>query len=86
MAKNHGASVKDDRLYEKLRDQGESKEKAARVANAKAGGTNVSKKGGQSGSYEDWNKEDLQKRAADIGIEGRSKMSKDELVKALRNH
>jgi hypothetical protein len=86
MAKNHGASVKDDRLYEKLRDQGESKEKAARIANAKAGGTNVSKKGGRSGSYEDWNKDDLQKKAADIGIEGRSKMSKDELVKALRNH
>ena len=86
MAKNHGSSVKDDQLYEKLRDQGESKEKAARIANAKAGGTNVSKKGGQSGSYEDWNVEDLRDRAADLGIEGRSKMSKGELVDALRNH
>jgi hypothetical protein len=84
--KNHGSSVKDDKLYEKLRKEGESKEKAARIANAKAGGTNVSKKGGKSGSYEDWSKQDLEKRAREIGIEGRSKMSKGELVNALRNH
>ena len=35
---------------------------------------------------EDWSKDDLQKRAGEIGIEGRSKMSKGELVDALRNH
>jgi hypothetical protein len=46
----------------------------------------ASKKGGKSGSYDDWSKDDLQKRAAEIGIEGRSKMNKSELVKALRNH
>jgi Rho termination factor, N-terminal domain len=85
-AKNHGSSIKDDRLYEKLRDEGESKEKAARIANARAGGANVSRKGGESGSYEDWNVDDLRDRAAEIGIEGRSKMSKDELIEALRNH
>jgi hypothetical protein len=86
MAKNHGPSIKDDKLYETLRDEGESKEKAARIANAKAGGTDVSKKGGESGSYEGWNVDDLRDRAADLGIEGRSKMSKDELIDALRNH
>jgi hypothetical protein len=85
-SKSPGPSVKDDKTYEALRDEGASKEKAARIANAKAGGTNVSKKGGQSGSYEDWSVDDLQDRAAEIGIDGRSKMNKDELVDALRNH
>jgi len=84
--KDHGPSVKDDRLYEELREDGASKEKAARIANAKAGGDDVSRKGGESGSYEDWTKEDLEERAAEIGIEGRSDMSKDELVDALTNH
>jgi hypothetical protein len=86
VTKDHGPTIKDDELYEKLRDQGESKEKAARIANAKAGGENVSEKGGESGSYEDWSKEDLDGRAREIGIEGRSDMTKDELIEALRNH
>jgi len=86
MAKDHGPSVKDDELYEKLRKEGESKEKAARIANAKAGGENVSKKGGEADSYEERTKEELEERAAEIGIEGRSKMTKDELIDALRNH
>lgn len=86
MAKNHGASVKDDKTYEGLRKSGASKEKAARVANAKAGGGSPSEKGGKASSYEDQTKEQLQKRAADVGIQGRSKMDKRELINALRNH
>ncbi len=86
MAKDHGPSIKDDELYEKLREQGESKEKAARIANAKAGGEDVSGKGGRGESYEDRTVEGLRERAAEIGIEGRSEMDKGELIDALRNH
>lgn len=84
--KTPGPSVKDPETYEALRDDGASKEKAARIANAKAGGADVSSKGGESGSYEDWTKDDLSSRAAEIGIDGRSKMDKGELIDALRNH
>ena len=79
-----GPSVTDPDQYEALRREGESKEKAARIANTSRG--SASQKGGRSGSYDDWSKDDLVKRAREIGIEGRSKMSKGQLVRALRDH
>jgi hypothetical protein len=42
--------------------------------------------GGKSGSYDDWTKQDLIQRAGEIGIKGRSTMTRAELIKALRNH
>jgi hypothetical protein len=83
MAKNHGSSVKNDRQYERLREQGASKQKAARIANSDSSQTG--RRGGKSGKYEDWSKGDLEKKARDVGIEGRSKMNKGELASALRN-
>ncbi|WP_165964599.1 Rho termination factor N-terminal domain-containing protein [Actinomadura sp. KC216] len=82
------AQIKNEKMYQKLRDQGESKEKAARIANASAGQgkKKVGRKGGKNPSYSDWTKEDLMKRAREIGIEGRSSMNKSQLVNALRNH
>ena len=87
-SKKPGPSVKDDETYEALRREGESKEKAARIANAGARSSrkSVGRKGGKSPSYDDWSKDDLMQRAREIGIDGRSKMSKGGLVDALRNH
>ncbi|ADG74463.1 conserved hypothetical protein [Cellulomonas flavigena DSM 20109] len=83
-----GPSVKDPELYERLREDGSSKQKAARIANAAAarGRSAVGRKGGRSGDYEDWTVADLRRRAAEIGIDGRSRMRKSELIDALRSH
>ncbi|GGG61052.1 hypothetical protein GCM10011415_03870 [Salipiger pallidus] len=80
-------SLKDEKLYEDLRDKGMSKEKAARISNAKANpDMHPSEKGGKAPAYEDWTKDDLYSRAQELEIEGRSDMTKDELINALRNH
>ncbi|MFN4101053.1 MAG: Rho termination factor [Pararhodobacter sp.] len=80
-------SLKDEDLYETLRDKGMSQEKAARISNAKANpGMHPSKKGGKAPPYEDWTKEDLYERAREIGIEGRASMTRAVLIDALRNH
>lgn len=84
MAKNHGKQIKDDEQYERLREQGMSKEKAARIANTPR--SEAGKKGGKSPKYEDWSKPELYKKAKEVGIKGRSNMSKTELIDSLRNH
>jgi hypothetical protein len=83
-----GPSVKDAEVYEALRDDGASKEKAARIANASAaqGRSKVGERGGEAKDYDDRTVEDLRKRAAELDIEGRSSMSKSELIDALRHH
>ncbi len=78
-----GPSVKDDDQYEALRDEGMSKQKAARIANTDR--TEAARRGGKSPSYDDWTKKELYSRAQEVGIEGRSEMTKDELIDALRH-
>lgn len=82
------SSVKDEKVYQGLRDDGASKEKAARIANAanRDGRSEVGERGGESGSYEDWTVEELKDRARDLDLEGYSDLKKDELIKKLRNH
>lgn len=83
--RNDSPTIKDQDTYEALRDKGYSKEKSARIANARANPSmHPSKKGGKQPPYEDWTKDALYDRAREIGIEGRSKMTKAELIDALR--
>ncbi|MES1938414.1 DUF7218 family protein [Salinisphaera hydrothermalis] len=82
MSRDHSKSVKNDDQYEALREEGASKEKAARIANA----DNPGKKGGKSDPYEDWTHEELYEKAQEVGIEDRSKMNKAQLKRALRSH
>lgn len=80
--KTPGPQVKDPEQYEALRDKGYSKQKSARIANSKG----AEKRGGNAGKYEDRTKADLYEEAKKVGIEGRSKMTKAELAKALRTN
>lgn len=83
-----GPSVNDPEVYEALRDEGASKEKAARVANAAAaeGRSSVSARGGEAEDYDVRTVDELRERAAELDIDGRSSMNKDELIHALRQH
>ncbi|HEY3877480.1 MAG TPA: Rho termination factor [Trebonia sp.] len=80
--------IKDDKTYQALRREGNSEEKSARIANAAAASSrkSVASRGGHNKNYEDWTKKDLVQRAREIGIKGRSSMSKEQLISALRNH
>jgi Rho termination factor-like protein len=83
---NHGSSIKNDDTYEALREDGASKEKAARIANAQANDSQMpSVKGGKASPYENWTKDELYERAQELKIDGRSGMTKGELIEALRD-
>ncbi|VEG57459.1 Rho termination factor [Mycolicibacterium aurum] len=82
------SSIKNEKMYDDLRREGNSKEKAARISNAAAarGASSVGRKGGKSGSYYDWTVGDLKQRAKELGISGYSHLTKDKLIATLREH
>lgn len=81
-------SLKDPELYERLRDEGDSKEKAARISNAAArdGRSAVGRRGGESGDYDDWTVDQLRGRAKELGVTGYSGKRKAELISMLRRN
>ena len=83
-----GASIKDPELYERLRDQGASQEKAARISNAAArdGRSEVGRRGGDAADYEDRTVGELRRRARELGLTGYSRMRKPQLIDLLRGH
>lgn len=82
------SSIKNEKVYEELRRDGNSKEKSARIANATArtSTTTVGRRGGKSNSYDYWTVGDLKQRAKELGLHGYSRMKKDRLIAELRNH
>ncbi len=90
MPRGKDSRLKDPELYEELRKDGASKEKAARISNAtggtKSGRSRVGRKGGESGDYDDWTVPKLKERAKELGLSGYSKKNKKELIDSLRNH
>lgn len=85
--KDPGPSVKDPEQYEALRSEGASKQKAARITNASAGSSrsSVGRRGGQASPYDEWSRAALYDRARELGVSGRSAMTKSDLVTAIRN-
>lgn len=86
--KDTPSSIKNPDMYEGLRDDGASKEKAARISNAAAaeGKGTVGRRGGKAEDYEDRTVDELRDRAKELGLSGYSDKTKDELIGMLRNH
>ncbi|QOR71830.1 Rho termination factor N-terminal domain-containing protein [Ruania alkalisoli] len=82
------SSIKNPEMYEELREDGASKEKAARISNAAAqeGESEVGRRGGEATDYQDRTVPELQDRAKELGLSGYSDMTKDELIDLLRDH
>ena len=88
MPQGKTSRLKDPELYEALREDGASKEKAARISNAaaKVGRSEIGRRGGTSGDYDDWTVAELKKRAKELDLSGYSRLRKSELIEMLRTH
>lgn len=88
MPRSSEPQLKDQELYEKLRDDGASKEKAARISNAAArdGRSAVGRRGGRAEDYDERTVSELKSRAKELGLSGYSDKKKSELISMLRNH
>ena len=89
---------KDERKYEHIKDsqldrgtdEDKAKEVAARTVNkgrreeGRTPNETTQGTGNPNNSLDDRTVDELQNRAAELDIDGRSKMSKDELVRAIR--
>lgn len=80
--------LKDPELYDRLREDGASAEKAARISNAAAreGRSELGRRGGKAEDYEERTVKELQQRAKELGLRGYSHLRKAELIKLLREH
>ena len=88
MPKNETPQLKDPDLYETLRDDGMSAEKAARISNAAAaeGRSTIGRRGGKAEDYEDRTVKELRHRARELGLSGYSQLRKAELIDLLHHH
>jgi hypothetical protein len=88
MPGRRGSNLKDRDMYEELRDEGASKEKAARISNAAAsqGRKTVGRRGANAKDYDDRTVPELRKRAKELGLKGYSGKKKSELISMIRNH
>lgn len=91
-------SNKDERKYEHIKESQEERGKSTKRAKEIASRTvnkdrreegrtpkkRTSGTGNPTRSLEDRSKDELYNRARDLGIEGRSKMNKEDLVRAIR--
>ncbi|MBW9092451.1 Rho termination factor N-terminal domain-containing protein [Microbacterium jejuense] len=88
MPGKRGSNLKDRDMYEELRKDGASKEKAARISNAAAsqGRKKVGSRGANAKDYDDRTVPELRKRAKELGLHGYSDKKKSELISMIRNH
>lgn len=73
--------IKKEDTYQALREEGESKQKAAAIANAQANDSVDH----DSRPYEQRRVDELKELARERDIRGRSTMNKSQLIKALRD-